>query len=472
MKFLLGGTSKDYNSKKSISDVVNLIPEADKSGAYRTIRKAEGLTLFATLPTAPVRSVPLVNAGFAYVVSGTVLYRVNSSGIVEALGDVGGFGRAKIRANAVPGDSQIIILNGAGEGYIYDNLGGLVKINDPDFFPSSSVTVLEERFWLSRDGTNEFFGSDLSDGTSYNPLTFGSADEAPDNVVAVVAKKSALWVLGSETSQYFQTFNDPNFPLRSVKGATKEWGILAVNTLAEINDFFAFLADDRTIRMVQGTQLVEISDLDFRLRVQGNGTAEFPGFTTVSDAFAFFVDGPVHSTYYITFPTEGYTWGYDVKTGLSHRRESEGLGYWRASGATKFGLGIICGDHVTGQLWTLDPANVTENGEFIRTRLVTPSVYFTSNMTIPLIEMDMEVAQTDNPAADPVMMVYYTKDGGKTWINKGHVPVGKFGQHSVRVPMRQFGRLVRNKDFAIAIETTDNIGVRYYGADMISEVSM
>ena len=272
MKFSLGGQSKDYNSKKARGKVINLIPEGDK-GEYKTVKKAEGLTLFATLGLQPVRSDPLINGGFLYAVGGANLYRVTEAGVVTSLGTVGGTGRAKLSANAISGDSQILILNGSGAGYIYTNAAGLVAITDVDFFSSSSATVLEERFWLSRDGTNEFFGSDLSDGTSYNPLTFGSADEDSDDVVAVVAKKSALWVLGSDTCQYFQTFNDTVFPLRNVKGASKEWGILGVDTLAEINDFFAFFADDRTVQLVQGTQLIEISDLDFQLRVKGNGTA-------------------------------------------------------------------------------------------------------------------------------------------------------------------------------------------------------
>lgn len=466
MKFSLGGQSKDFDSKKSRAQIINIIPEGDNKGDYKTLRRTEGLTLFATLTTGPVRSNLLVNDGFIYAVGGTVLYRVNSAGVIASLGTVGGSGRAKIAANAVPGDSQILILNGSGSGFIYTNAGGLVSITDLDFFPSSSVSVLDERFWLARDNTNEFFGSDLSNGNSYNPLTFGSADESADNVVAVVAKKSALWVLGSETSQYFQSFNDVTFPLRAVKGGTKEWGILAKDTLAEVNDFFAFLASDRTVRMVQGTQLVEISDLDFQLKIKGNGTAQFPGFSVVDDAYGFFVNGPVHSTYYITFPTEGYTWGYDVKTGMTHRRESEGLDYWRVSSAVKFGTKIICGDNITGQLWVLDQANKTENGEILRTKLITPSISFPKNVTISLIELDIEVAQTTDPTADPQAIIYYTKNGGKTWINKGHVSLGKFGDHGRRVPLRQFGRLVRHKEFALRIETTGDFGMQYYGAEI------
>jgi hypothetical protein len=470
--FPLGGYNKEYDSKKSRGEVVNLIPEGSKDGSFRSVNRSEGLTLFATLPLGPVRSNLLINAGLLYVVSGSDLYRVTIAGVVTNLGSVGGSGRAKLQANSIPGDSQILILNGSGIGYIYNNASGLVLINDADFFPSSSVTILDERFWLTRDGTNEFFGSDISDGTNYNPLTFASAEESPDIVAATIAKKSALWVLGTRTSQYYQSYTDIILPLRSVKGATREWGILAIDSLADVNDSFAFLANDRTVRMMRGTQLVKISDLDFELRIKGNGTTTYPGFTTVSDAIGFFVDGPVHSIYYITFPTEGYTWGYDINTGLSHIRESEGLDLWRVNSAVKAGFRIICGDSIDGKLWILDPNNKTENSEILRTKLVTPTVSYEKDVTIPLIEIDMEVAQTTDPTADPKMIVYYTKDGGNTYTNKGHISLGKFGEHRKRVPLRLFGRLVRNKDFGLKLEVTDPVGVRFYGAHIYPRMGM
>lgn len=471
-KFLLGGTSKDYDSKKNRGQTVNLIPEANKDGSYRNIRKVDGLTLFVDISSSPIRSNLLVNNDFIYVVSGDFLYRVNLGGVITDLGNVGGSGRVVIVANSVPGDSQVLILNGIGDGFIYDDASGLVQITDPDFLFCLSATILNERFWMARTNTNEFFGSDISDGTSYDPLTFASAEESPDKVVACIAKNSAFWAIGTETLEYWQTFNDITLPLRQVKGATKQWGIIAKDSLASINDAFAFLANDRTVRMIGGTKIVKISDLDFELKVKGNGTATYPGFSTIEDAVGFFVDGPIHSIYYLSFPTEGYTWGYDLNTGLSHSRESDGLGIWRVNSSVKFAGKIICGDSVDGKLWTLDVNNRTENSEVLRTKLITPTISFERNATIPLIEIDMEVAQTNDPTLDPKMIVYYTKDGGNTYTNKGHIPLGKFGDHRKRVPLRGFGRLVRNKDFGLKLEITAPIGVQFYGAHIYPRLDM
>jgi len=83
--------------------------------------------------------------------------------------------------------------------------------------------------------------------------------------------------------------------------------------------------------MIEGSTMTKISNLDFELKVRGNGSLTFPGFSVIDDAIGFFIDGPVHKIFYLTFPTEGYTWGYDFTSGgLTHERTSEGVGYWRS----------------------------------------------------------------------------------------------------------------------------------------------
>ena len=467
----LGNSESDYDSKKSRGRLINMIPEGDKKG-YKSVRSAEGLTLFTTGMEAPMRSNLLVNGGYIYLVSGTKFYRIDSTGASTALGTVNGSGQARLAANAIPGDSQIVILNGSGVGYIYSVALGFLTITDTDFFSSSSVTVLNERFWFVRDGTSEIFGSDVSDGTSYNPLTFATAEESPDLMKCIIRKGSSLYLLGEQTTEIWQSIDDITLPIRKVNGATKEWGIIAKDSLAEANDAFVFLANDRTVRLIQNNQIIEISDLDFTLKVKGNGTNTFPGFTKIDDAIGFFVDGPIHKTYYLTFPSEGYTWGYDLNTGLTHTRESEGLGYWRANGATLFNSKIICGDLIEGKLWILDPSNKTENGSIMRRTLITPSISTDKNITIPLVEFDMEVAQHNDPSLDPQMMNYFSRDGGNTWIQRESISLGAYGDFRARVSLRQFGRLVRNKDFCLKLEVTDAVGLQFYGAQFYPEVDM
>ena len=114
----------------------------------------------------------------------------------------------------------------------------------------------------------------------------------------------------------------------------------------------------------------------------------------------------------------------------------------------------------------------TENGEIMRRVLVTPTISSVGNFTCPLVEVEMEVGQTTDPTANPVMIVEYTKDGGTTYHNHRPIPLGKFGDARKRVPMRLFGRIVRHQDFNLRFTITDNVRVQFYSlwADLEIEV--
>lgn len=443
--------------------LINMIGEADQNQNYSCVKRCDGLTQFSTASWV-VRSNILVNGNYAYYISGTRAYRTDIYGVSQDLGAVGGTGRGQVLSNAVPGDNQILFLNGSGAGYIYAS-ASLTQITDADFFSTTSATVLNERFWCSRDGTNEFFASDISSGLSYNPLSFASAEESPDFVKAMIAKKSSLWVIGERTMEFWQSFDDTVLPIRKVRGSTIERGINAVGSLAEIGDYFAFLADDLTVRLVTGNNAQIISDLQFNLKIRGNGTATYPGFSVTNDAIGFFVDTPAHKIYYITFPTEGYTWGYDITTGLSHTRKSEDIGYWRVGAAAVFNGKIIAGDLLNSTIWILDPASKTESG-ILRAMYRSTGVSFGYDITIPYIEIDMEVGQIEDPTIFPTIMLRYSKDGGYNWINHSDISLGNQGDYRKRMIVRNFGRLVRNKDFMIEITCTDPVRFQIYSIDM------
>ncbi len=462
----LGGAGKNYNSKKSRELISNLLAEGNADGTYRTVKDAAGLTeVTDQSASGATRSNLFINSGFMYAVIGDRLFRFDAFFVATNLGLVGGAApiRARIFANSVPGDNQIFILNGIGQGFVFTNGAGLVQVVDPDFFATVAGDVLSERGWFVREDTNEVFGSNISNFNAYDPLTFLSAESNPDNVRQLIAKKSALWVLGSRSVEYFQRITDVTVPLRSVIGASKERGIAAVDSLAEAGERFCWFADDNTVRMIEGQQMTKISDLEFELLVRGDGTPNFPGFTVTDDAFGFFVDGPVHKIYYLTFPTEGYTWGYDLATGMTHERASEGLGHWRIGSATLFNNKLYGGDILNGKIYEMDQGNKTEDGAIMKRVLVTPPISALVDWTLPLLELEMEVGQVTDPTLEPVMLVEYTKDGGNNYVSHQPVSLGNFGELRKRVPMRQFGRIVRHADFALRLTITDDVRVQFYG---------
>lgn len=471
MQVPLGIAAKDYNAKKSKETLINMMAEANADGSFISVRRTDGLTEYAFLTEGPVRSNMHFNGGYHYVVGGINLFRVSEGQVVEDLGVIGGSGLAQIVSNSVPNNNQILILNGDGDGFIYNN-SGLGQITDPDFFPSTSVTVLNERFWFVRDGTNEIFCSEVADGFSYDALSFGTAEWKPDNVIMVVSKKSALWVIGETTTEYFQSFNDTTFPIRPVRGASYERGILNRESFAETSEVFAFLADDNSVQLVQGTEMRKISDLELDLKIRGNGTEQYPGFSQVSvDAsFGLFVEKPNHNTFYLTFAEDKYTWGYDVDTGVPHTRKSGDEAWLAKSSSTNKNL-ILISDRHQGKLWKLDPNARTEGAEVLVCTMRTPSVSFSNDVTISKIVVDMEVGAIEDPAIKPLMMCRYSRDGGYTWINHSPISIGDIGQRRKDVTLRHFGRLPRNKEFVLELSVSQAVRVQFYGLNLYESIS-
>jgi hypothetical protein len=459
----LGGGEKNYNSIRARQGIINMLAEGDAEGEYRTVKDCPGLSDFATTAGAG-RSNLFINSGYMYAITGTDLIRCDRFGVVTNLGTVGGgSARGQIMANSLPGDNQLMILNGIGQGYSYTNGAGLVQVTDPDFLATISGTVLNERGIFARRDTNEFFLSEIADFDAYNPASFGTAEQNPDDMVAAIAKGSACWMMGKRTIEMHQTITNTTLPLRPVQGGTKLRGISAVHSLADAGEHFSWFSDDNTLLNINAdsNSMSKLSDLDFELRVRGDGTPEFPGFAVTDDAFGFFLDGPVHKIYYITFPTEGLTWGYDFSTGLQHQRKSEGFEFWRIGAAALFNNKLYGLDIIDGFIYELDQNAKDEAGTLMRRVITTPSISAPRDWTLPYIELDMEVGQIQDNT-EPFISCEYSKDGGYTWVTHGKQSLGKRGNYRARVPFRFFGRIDRHKDFLLRFTITDATRVQFY----------
>jgi hypothetical protein len=466
MDIPLGINAANYNSVRSKGNLVNMLAEINKDGSYVAVKRTDGLTLQFTSGDFPMRSNIHNNGGYMYFLNGSDLYRSLDGTSATSLGAVGGIGRGQILSNAKPGDNQILILNGDGLGYIFDS-SGLNQITDADFFPTTSATILNERFWFVRDGSNEIFASDVSDGTAYDPLSFATAEWKPDNMVVVVSINSALWAIGTNTAEYWQSFSNSTVPIRAVRGASKERGILAKNSFAELDEYFAFLGDAGSVVLVKGDEMITISDIDLENKIRGDGTLANPGIPIgdIEDCYAFFVDQPHHKSYYLTFPSINYTWGFDVENGLTHTRESYGIGGWRAANSITRNNKIFIGDRIDGSFWLLDPKANVEGTALLIATMRTPSISFKTNITIPSITVDIEVGQGEDPTATYVMLVKYSRDGGYNWINHSDISLGNTGDHRRKVILRDFGRLVKGKDFVLEFSVSDAVRVQIYGLD-------
>ncbi len=455
----IGGFNLDYKSKQSRAEAINCLLEAE--GNFYSVRSCAGLTNFVDTTENAIQSDLIFSDNLIFFVAGNDLYQLDKLGNLTNHGTVGGAGRRVLMSNSIPDDNQILILNGNGQAYVYQPTAGLNIVSDADFYASSFGSVLNERAYLARDLTNQFFASAVSDMTDYPTTAFASAEVASDDVVAPIAHRGGMWVLGTRTSEYWQYTGDTTFPLRQMKGAVYQRGCAAVNSVKECGDVFAFLADDFTVRMVSSTQMTKISNLPFELDVRD--------YTRTDDAYSFFVDDTAHKIYYITFPTQKVTWGYDFVSGQWHKRKSKDLDYWKINSAVSAWGKVVVGDSASGKLYYLDASAKTDAGDTITRTLRFPSISWNVDVTIPLIELDMETGVGLESGADPLMSVSYSKDGGNNYIEHSQMSLGKVGDYGKRVPVRQFGRVVRYRDFVVELNFTGAVEFRIYRAFIYDE---
>lgn len=460
----IGGYDGDLDSIKSRVAAVNMYFE--QSEGYMTLRGCDGLESAVTLELSPLRSnFEISRGGNLYMVGGGNLYQIEPDLTVTDLGFVGGNSTAQILTNGVPGDNQLLILNGAGAGYTYDS-SGLARVTDSNFPTCYRGAVLNEIFWVVVDNSNQLRGSAVSDGTTWPVNRVATAEESPDKLINLKAKGSKLYLMGERTVESWVASSDVNVPIRVQKGATIERGILAPWSAAETSGIIAWLADDKDVLAIVNGQVQKISDLDLEQRLKGNGTAAQPTPATVKDAYGFFEDGPMHKIYHLSFPTAGFTWSYDFRTGKTHTRESNGK-IWRIRDCIAWNEGVYGADRTTGQIWKFSQSSRTEGSDEIIRLVRFPPVSNDKTINIDRIELEMEVGQV---TGDSEMTVRYTKNGGNTWVSWGNINLGALGSYDRRVVMRQFGQLVKHKNFVLELRVSDPVRFQLYSAYMFAEV--
>ena len=449
----LGGSAKDFNSRKSRETIFNGYIELDKDSKFHRIVRAPGFELEITVGDGPIRAMKEIRSNL-YVVSGTEVFKITTELESTRIGIVEDDGLpAKIETNGAD-VGQILFLS-AKKGHIFEN-DVFTDITDPAFDPDISVAILNERFWFNKPDSNFFFASEVADGSDYNSLDTAAAAESPDELRYVTPVQSNLLNMGSKTIEIWQTFQS-EFPLRRVQGATIEKGVGAAFSVVKYENKVYWLGDDFRVYVTTGNGYQKISDLSFEVAVRGDGTLRFPGYESPEKARAFFVDSNIHKFYCLQFPEDDATWLYDLTTGLWHRRKSKDLGRWRISESERFIDNVYFGDFQNGNIYR-QVNEYNEDGNDQEFILRTPATLSSrAGLFITSIELIMEVGLgTINSIQEgtgikktlPIpakMLIMFSRDGGQTFPNQRSTSLGSVGDRQHRVKEYSYGYV--KKDF-------------------------
>ena len=502
---ILGSTYVTRSVNAADARMVNLfpeiVPEAGKEPAF--LNRAPGLKLLNTIGTGPIRGLWAFSSSdsTAFVVSGTQLYKINTSYVATLIGSVSGAGPVSMADN---GTQLFIAAN--GPSYIYNNTtNAFGPITDPDFPGAVTVCYLDGYFVFNEPNSQKMWVTALLDGTSIDPLDFASTEGSPDGLIAVASNFREVWAFGTNSIEVWYDTGATDFPLQRIQGAFNELGCAAPYSVAKMDNGLFWLGRDRRgqgiVYRANGYTGVRISTHAVEWQIQQ--------YADLSDAIGYTYQQDGHSFYVLVFPTANTTWVYDAATQAWHERAGFVNGSFirhRGNCQMSFHNKIVIGDFENGDIYSFDLDDYSDNGsiqKWLRTWRALPTgqnnlkrtsqhmmqldcesgVGLNGNVVPEIIYLETElgdylVTESDEyliadqetvatQGADPQVMLRWSDDGGHTWSNEHWASMGKIGQYYKRVIWRRLGMTTKLRDRVYEVSATDPVKIAIMGAELI-----
>ena len=480
-----------------------IVPEAGKEPAF--LQRAPGLRLLNTIGAGPIRGLWAFSSSdsYAFVVSGSQLYKINSAYVATFIGNVSGVGPVSMADNG----TQLFIACD-GPSYIYNNTtNAFGQITDPDFPGAVTVAYLDGYFVFNQPNSQLMWVTQLLDGTSIEPLDFASTEGSPDGLIAVASNFREVWAFGTNSVEVWSNTGTLGFPLQRIPGAFNELGCAASYSIAKMDNGLFWLGRDR-----RGQGIVYRANGYAGQRISTHAVEwQIQQYNDISDAVAYTYQQDGHSFYVLIFPSANTTWVYDVATQAWHERAGFVDGQFtrhRSNCQMSFGNDIVVGDFENGNIYAFDLDNYADNGQIqkwlrswralptgannlkrtaqhslqldAQTGALLPAVNVDvtgSNDTFLVSEVDAFLLTEsdvyiitqvgDNVNPQPSVMLRWSDDGGHTWSNEHWKGMGAVGQYFYRTIWRRLGMTVKLRDRVYEISGTDPIKIAIMGAELV-----
>lgn len=431
--------TQSYQSRSlplSAQRVVNLYAETPVQEAKAPIALfgTPGLKRRTTVGTGLFRGMHLMG-NFLYVVSGTEVYRVDSSNNATLIGSIPGNSRLQMEDNG----TQIAVLAGPlpTDGYVITETA-VNQITDPDFPGGSSLSFLDQYMVVTVPDSDQFVISALADVTDYDALDFAAAEADPDLLIRGFVDHRELWLMGEESTEVWVNTGASPFPLERQSGTYLERGVLGVESVSKLDNTVYWLGDDRIVYRADAYIPTRISTHAIEKALSEQG--DLSGI----QSFVYTQEG--HPFYVLKKPG-AFTFVYDVSTGLWHERLST-IGNelqldWRVSHYAKAFNKNLVADDLTSNIYELDLDTFTEDGATIRRSATAPNLWAQTeraHMNSLIIDFDPGVGLTLGQGSDPQAMLDWSDDGGLTWSSEHWRSIGKIGEYERRAKWNRLGQ--------------------------------
>lgn len=343
---IIGGFYADEAKPWMQQDICNYIPFlAEQPGTLSPVKAVDAPGLKPSVEIASdggVRGAKNVE-GKLLVVAGSELYQISNTGVAIPRGTIPGTGLVSIDYNQRGIANEVLIGNGSA-GYVYNTATLTLERITDEAFPGTKAVAYLDSYLLGVEPLGRFwFHSDLANASSYNSLDRYEAETAPDRIVTLAVSNEEVVVFGQTTTDFFVNTGEATGTFQS-KGVSMDVGCASAASVVKLDNTLFWLDNYGVFQRLNGYSPQPVSTRVIESAISGFDWAKCRA-TVYQDKGRKIV--------YWTFP-RGLTLGYDVTTGLWHRREAYGMTTDRISTITFWNRKWIAGDYASGRLYELD----------------------------------------------------------------------------------------------------------------------
>ncbi len=428
------------NTQSGTAKFTNVFAEeAGEDGkSVWTLYGTEGLTAFGSALSGGGIRAMIVVGNTLYAVAGRNIYAVTTGGASTLIGGIPTDGPVYVERNRrIP--AQIGMVSDGLYLVIDTGANSVTTISDPDLTSPISISV-SDGFGILPVGGGSWMLTGLDDFTTIDPLDEGTAEAYPDEIVRSMVLEREVIMMGETSLEWFQNTGGADFPFTRVHAL--ELGCLAPDSVSKVDTperkTVLWVAPDHTVRQMNGYSGVVVSTPEIETLIKQLHEA---GDISQLKGFAWAREG----RFFYTLTCDTWSRTLDSKTGHWHIRKSYGLDRWRVSCVVPFGTKLIAGDYDSGQLYVMDSAVHTENGNHLVHEVIPPTIHaFPYRIVVNGLYIDAATGVGLNSAdvheSDPKLMVSWSRDNGQTWSSERERTLHEDGEVRRVQPIYRLGK--------------------------------
>lgn len=411
----------------SAGRLVNCYPEAlppDSPWPYRLAR-ADGLSSWTTAgPSGATIEGLYADHGLLYAVSGGGFYSITSAGTATLRGAVGSNTEIDMDSN----ETAVVIVSPPNAYHYTPGTTTFAAISDADFTARGAGDVeFCDNFMLFREpDTGRFFGADSGSVSAFDALNFATAEGSPDTTVGLKVDQRQVLQFGERSLELWMNTGISGFPFERLEPGFVERGCANGKTVAKLDQSVVWMADDYTIRRLDGLTPVRIST---------HAVEQFLRDATLASIRGWAYSREGHLFYVLTAP-EG-CFAYDATTNEWHERSTYGdEPAWNWGNPVSVFGRILVGSTTSNVIAELDPEVYADLGDTQRMEWTYTPVYAQGARAFhDRLEIVCEVGAgtTSGQGSSPEIMLSFSDNGAKTWHHLPNRSLGALGNYGARV---------------------------------------